>query len=67
MQDFLVALCMKILEKLLIKGTEEYRKYEALRSELEKNKQKSGNYQKIVDKPKSSREERKNAEDELLG
>lgn len=65
MQSFLVALCMAILEKLITKGTQEWLKYEALREELSRNKQKADDYQKVVDKP-STREERREAEDNLL-
>lgn len=66
MQSFLVALCMAVLEKLLVKGTQEYLKYEALRAELKKNKEDAEDYQKVVDGG-ASREERRKAEDELLG
>lgn len=65
MQSFLVALCMAILEKLINKGTQEWVKYEALREELSHNKKKAEDYQKVVDKP-STREERREAEDNLL-
>lgn len=65
MQSFLVALCMAILEKLITKGTQEWVKYEALREELSRNKQKADDYQKVVDKP-STREDRRKAEDDLL-
>lgn len=65
MQSFLVALCMAILEKLITKGTQEWLKYEALREELSRNKKKAEDYQKVVDKP-STREERREAEDNLL-
>lgn len=66
MQSFLVALCMAILEKLITRGTQEWVKYEALRDELARNKQKADEYQKVVDGNKS-REERRSAEDELMG
>lgn len=66
MQSFLVALCMAILEKLINKGTQEWVKYEALRDELSRNKQKADDYQKVVDGNKS-REERRKSEDDLLG
>lgn len=66
MQSFLVALCMAILEKLINKGTQEWVKYEALREELARNKQKADEYQKVVDGNKS-REERRKSEDDLLG
>lgn len=66
MQSFLVALCMAILEKLITKGTQEWVKYEALREELARNKQKADDYQKVVDGNKS-REERRKSEDDLLG
>lgn len=65
MQSFLVALCMAILEKLITKGTQEWVKYEALREELSRNKQKADEYQKVVDGNKS-REERRKSEDDLL-
>lgn len=66
MQSFLVALCMAILEKLITRGTQEWVKYEALRDELSRNKQKADDYQKVVDGNKS-REERRKSEDDLLG
>ena len=66
MQSFLVALCLAVLEKLLVKGTQEYVKFEALRAELKKNKEASEDYQKVVDSG-ASREERRRAEDDLLG
>lgn len=66
MQSFLVALCMAILEKLITKGTQEWLKYEALREELSRNKKKAEDYQKVVDKP-SNRDDRRKAEDDLLG
>lgn len=65
MQSFLVALCMAILEKLITRGTQEWVKYEALRDELSRNKQKADEYQKVVDGNKS-REERRKSEDDLL-
>ena len=65
MQSFLVALCMAILEKLITRGTQEWVKYEALRGELSRNKQKADDYQKVVDGNKS-REERRKSEDDLL-
>ena len=65
MQSFLVALCMAILEKLITRGTQEWLKYEALRDELARNKQKADDYQKVVDGNKS-REERRKSEDDLL-
>lgn len=65
MQSFLVSLCMAILEKLITRGTQEWVKYEALRDELSRNKQKADDYQKVVDGNKS-REERRKSEDDLL-
>lgn len=65
MQSFLVALCMAILEKLITRGTQEWIKYEALRDELARNKQKADDYKKVVDGNKS-REERRKSEDDLL-
>lgn len=65
MQSFLVALCMAILEKLITKGTQEWLKYEALREELSRNKQKADDYQKVVDSP-AGREERRRSEDASL-
>lgn len=66
MQSFLVSLCMAILEKLITRGTQEWVKYEALRDELSRNKQKADDYKKVVDGNKS-REERRKSEDDLLG
>lgn len=66
MQSFLVALCMAILEKLITRGTQEWIKYEALRDELARNKKKAEDYQKVVDGNKS-RDERRRAEDDLMG
>ena len=67
MQSFLVSLCIAILEKLLVKGTAEYKKYEELRAELEKNSENAADYDKVVSKPGNTREERKDAEDSALG
>lgn len=66
MQSFLVSLCLAILEKLLVKGTSAYVKYEALRKELADNKKASEDYQKVVDSG-ASREERRRAEDNIFG
>lgn len=66
MQSFLVALCMAILEKLITKGTDAWLKYEALRSELEKNKKNAEKYDEVV-KSGADREKRRKAEDDVLG
>lgn len=57
---------MAILEKLITKGTEAWLKYEALRKELDKN---AANAKKYNDSVKSgaSRDERRKAEDDVLG
>lgn len=65
MQSFLIKLCIAILEKLLIRGSEAWYKFKALRDELEANEQKAEKYQSIVNKS-ANREERRKAEDELL-
>lgn len=66
MQGFLVSFCMAILEKALTKGTKAFAHYLALKKELEQNKSKAGEYQKVVDAPNTTRQERKDAEDSLL-
>ena len=66
MQGFLVSLCMAILEKLLVKGTEAFGQYLKLKAELEKNKAMSNEYDKVVNNPNATREERRNAEDDAL-
>jgi hypothetical protein len=65
MQSFLVALCIAILDKILVRGTIAFKKYEDLRKELEENDKKSQTYDKVVNSP-STREERRHAEDDLL-
>ena len=65
MQSFLVALCMAILDKILVRGTIAFKKYEDLRKELEENDKKSQAYDKVVNSP-ATREERRHAEDDLL-
>lgn len=66
MQGFLVALCVAILEKLVTKGTVAASHLLALKAELEKNQASADKYQKTVDS-NANREERRKAEDELLG
>lgn len=56
---------MAILDKILVKGTIAFKKYEDLRKELEENGKKSQTYDKVVNSP-STREERRHAEDDLL-
>lgn len=63
--NFLVSLCMAILEKLITKGTVAFTHYLALKKELDKNEKRANEYQKIVDS-NASREERQRAEDDLL-
>lgn len=65
MQSFLVALCIAILDKILVRGTIAFKKYEDLRKELEENDKKSQTYDKVVNSP-ATREERRHAEDDLL-
>lgn len=65
MQSFLVALCMAILEKVLVKGTAAFDHYLVLKKELEANDKKSAEYEKVVNTP-TTREERRHAEDDLL-
>ena len=65
MQGFLVALCMAILEKIIMKGTVAFDKYLELRRELEANAKLAQDYQKAI-KEGASREKRKNEEDRIL-
>ena len=66
MQSFLVSLLMAVLEKLLVKGTAAFQRYMDLKKALEENEQAAKEYQKTVDNPATSREDRKKAEDDLL-
>ena len=66
MQSFLVSLCMAILESLLAKGTKAFKHYLELKKELEKNAKQASEYQKVVNKNPSTREERRKAEDDAL-
>lgn len=63
--NFLVSLCMAILEKLITKGTVAFTHYLALKKELDMNEKRANEYQKVVDS-NASREERQRAEDDLL-
>lgn len=65
MQGFLVALCMAILEKILMKGTVAFDKYLELRKELEANAKLASDYEKAI-KEGASREKRRNEEDHIL-
>lgn len=66
MQSFLVTLCMAILEKLLVKGTIAFDRYLELKKELEKNQKTAQDYNKVVNDPKATREDRRRAEDDSL-
>lgn len=66
MQAFLVALAMEILKYYAPKGVNSFFEYWKEQDELKKNKEKAGNYQKVVGSP-AGREERRKVEDELLG
>ena len=66
MQSFLISLLMAVLEKLLIKGTAAFQRYMDLKKALEENEQAAKEYQKTVDNPSASLEDRKKAEDDLL-
>lgn len=61
METFLIDLCLAILEKLLVRGSQAFDHYLALKDAVQKAK----DYQKVVDKP-TTREERKRAEDDIL-
>jgi hypothetical protein len=61
MESFLIDLCLALLEKLLVKGSQAFGHYLALKDAVQKAKE----YQKVVDKP-TTREERRRAEDDLL-
>jgi hypothetical protein len=66
MQNFLINLCIVLLEKLLVKGTKAFDQYIALKKELEENDKKVQEYNKVLKNPKSSRAERRHAEDDAL-
>lgn len=65
MQGFLVSLCMAILEKLLVKGTQAFDHYLKLKAELEANKKVSDKYYEDIKQAKT-REDRRRAEDNAL-
>ena len=65
-KSFLVSLAMAVLKEFLIKGSTAWFKYEELKKELEKNKEKADKYQSVVDNNDATREDRRKAEDELL-
>lgn len=66
MQGLLINILLAVLEKLIVKGTIAFQKYMELKAALEENEKKAQDYQKVVDDPKATREDRKKAEDELL-
>ena len=61
MQSFAVSLCLAILEKLLVKGSEAFDQYLALKEAIEK----AAKYDEVV-KKETTREERRHAEDDAL-
>lgn len=66
MQSFLAALCIAILEKVLVKGTKAFDRYLELKNELENNKKAAADYDKVVKNPEATREDRRRAEDSAL-
>lgn len=62
LESLLVSLALAVLEKLLKQGSEAANKFLELRKAIEKARK----YQKVVDSPINSREERRHAEDDFL-
>ena len=65
-ESFLVNLAIGILDKYIKKGSAAFAHYMALKSEMANNVKKAEAYDKVVNDPKSTREDRRRAEDDLL-
>lgn len=63
LESFLVAFAMAVLKYYAAIAGKETKEYFDEVLELKKNKQKASDYDKVVQNPNASREERKNAED----
>jgi hypothetical protein len=67
LESFLIKLFLALGGMLLSKGKIKAENWLSLQEELGNNTKKAEDYQKVVDKPDSTREERRRAEDDLLG
>ena len=63
--NILVQLLVALLGIYIPKGTAAYQKWSALNDELAQNKKRADEYDKVVDNPNSTREERERAEDSI--
>lgn len=66
LESFLIKLFISLGNHLVSKGIVKAEKWINVQAELAANEKKAGEYQKVVDKPDSTREERRRAEDDLL-
>lgn len=66
-EKILLNLAWMLLERAADRAGKELKEYFDERAELERNKRKAKDYDKVVRNPDSTREDRKKAEDELLG
>lgn len=66
-EKILLNLAWMLLERAADRAGKELKEYFDERAELERNKRKAKDYDKVVRDSGSKREDRKKAEDELLG
>jgi hypothetical protein len=66
LESFLIKLFLALGSMLLSKGKIKVEGWLAIEAELKANTKKAEDYQKVVDKPDATREERQRAEDDLL-
>ena len=66
-EKILLNLAWMLLERAAERAGKELKEYFDERAELERNKRKAKDYDKVVRDAGSKREDRKKAEDELLG
>lgn len=66
-EKMLVNLAWALLERAALRAGKELKEYFDERADLERNKRKAKDYDKVVRNPDSTREERRKAENALLG
>lgn len=66
LESFLIKLFLALGSMLLSKGKIKAENWLSVQAELKENEKKADEYQKVVDKPNSTREDRRRAEDDLL-
>ena len=66
-EKLLVNLAWALLERAALRAGKELKEYFDERAELERNKRKAKDYDKVIGNPDSTREDRRKAEDALLG